>query len=573
MIKPKKGKKKKLKVLLTPKQKEQRKQKSTVRSLFRRIGFQRVRVDGFTFTFEERTGELDDLFIFENLVILCEYTTDQSTTQHIAKKKILFDLLTKQSGEWISFFASINSKFKEAIKDKAFSPNQYQIRIVYVSTLGVSDEIESACPNFYFLDGTKLRYFESLSKTIHRSARFEFFKYLQIPFEDIGEEINKSSVDFKTFDGHVLPENFSSFPPGFKVVSFYADPATLLRMSYVLRRDSWLDQEGLYQRILSKAKIRNMRRYLTTDKRVFVNNIIVTLPKNTKLNDPEDANKNLDPKSLVKVEPVIVSIPNRPNIIGIVDGQHRIYCYHEGNDRFEGNISKIRNRQNLLVTGVIFPDNYSDVRQRKFEAKLFLEINDTQARTKADLKQSIELLLNPYSTTAIAKALIQRLSEAGPLRGLLQTNYFDPPELIKTSSIVSYGLKPLVKLDGTDSVFHLWQSPDKLKLKAASSESNEAILQQYVNFCADKINDLLLAAKLAYGPDKWKIDKTVKRHILSPTAINGFVVCLRLLIEHNRVATSNKYQTKLSGLDHFKFENFKSSQWRALGEHIYNEFF
>ena len=142
------------------------------------------------------------------------------------------------------------------------------------------------------MDGARFRYFESLSKTIHRSGRFELFKYLKLSFKDVGIEINSTSEVSKTFPGYVLPENFSSFPPHFKVVSFYADPATLLQMAYVLRRDSWLDKEGLYQRILLRAKIRNMRKYLTTDKRVFVNNIIVTLPKDTKLNDQKNHGAN-----------------------------------------------------------------------------------------------------------------------------------------------------------------------------------------------------------------------------------------------------------------------------------------
>ncbi len=564
---------KKKKIAPTAQQIEQRKQKNSVRGVFRRIGFERVRVDGTQFTFMNRTGEIDDLFIYENIVILCEYTVGQSTTGHITKKKLLYDLILANPDAWVKLFKAKHQKFESIVAQKNYLPDQYKIRIVYVSSLGVSDEIESACPEFYFMDGARFRYFESLSKTIHRSARFELFKYFKLGFKDVGSEVNNTSEVSKTFPGYVLPENFSSFPAHFKVVSFYADPATLLQMSYVLRRDSWLDKEGLYQRILLRSKIRNMRRYLTTDKRVFVNNIIVTLPKETKLNDPEHHGVNLDPKTLTKVANVMVSIPHRTDTVGIVDGQHRIYCYHEGSDKFEGGISKIRGRQNLLVTGIIFPDSYSEANKRKFEAKLFLEINDTQARAKSDLKQSIELILNPHSTIAIAKAIIQRLSETGPLKGLLQTNYFDPPELIKTTSIVSYGLKPLVKLDGNDSLFHVWGETKKGLLKTSGDSKDPTLLSSYIEFCATTINDLLIAAKLASGADKWKLDPSKKNHVLSPTVLNGFLVCLRLLISNGKVQSAKSYEKRLNGLSGFSFGSYKSSHWRLLGDALFKKYF
>ena len=144
-------------------------------------------------------------------------------------------------------------------------------------------------------------------------------------------------------------------------------------MSYVLRRDSWSDEEGLYQRILLRKKISNMRKYLTTAKRVFVNNIIVTLPQETKLNDPKLHAKNLDPKLLTKVENVSISVPYQTDAIGIIDGQHRVFCYHEGADKYESEIKKLRGRQNLLVTGIVFPSAYNDQRQREFAVNSFLK--------------------------------------------------------------------------------------------------------------------------------------------------------------------------------------------------------
>jgi hypothetical protein len=84
------------------------------------------------------------------------------------------------------------------------------------------------------------------------------------------------------YHGSILPEAHSNFDAGYKVVTFYADPDSLLKTAYVLRKDGWRDSLNLYQRMISKPKIESIRRYLKTQKRVFINNIIVTLPSDVK---------------------------------------------------------------------------------------------------------------------------------------------------------------------------------------------------------------------------------------------------------------------------------------------------
>lgn len=574
--KPKSAKSKKVtkaKKLADPQEIQRRRQKYAVRGLFRRLGFGRVNSNGKEFTFKGRTGELDDIFVYENIVIVAEYTVGKPSSSHIAKKTLLYDLIDKNQEEWIKFC----EKNFDSFPALAYLQSDYRVRICYFSLYAVSDEIDAVIDYVFFLNGTKFRYFDALTKTIHKSARFELFKYLDLDFKEIGHEIKNSSSTAKTFLGHVLPESYSSFPNGFKVVSFYADPNTLLTMAYVLRRDSWRDQDGLYQRVLLRGRMRQMRRYLTTEERVFVNNIIVTLPNDTKLNEPDDPGKNVDVKSLKKVRDVAIAIPFRSDALGIVDGQHRVFCYHEGDDSFEEKIGKLRDRQNLLVTGIVYPSTYSEADRRRFEAKLFLEINDTQRRTRSDLKQSIELILTPYSTIAIAKSVIHRLNQAGALRGMLQTNYFDPPRLIRTSSIVAYGLRPLVKLSGDDSLFSAWKNPNKQRLYdlqhgKADPANLEPILGAYIEYCVDSINDVLIAAKKAMGSSKWALADKPKDRILNPTVINGLIVALRLLVKKSKPYSMATYEKKLAGLSTFNFSKYKSSSWSALGTKISDDF-
>lgn len=317
-----------------------------------------------------------------------------------------------------------------------------------------------------------------------------------------------------------------------------------------------------------------MRRYLVEAQRVFVNNIVVTLPSNTQLIDPSTS-RSIDTEKLDRLRQVRVGVPYGANMIGLVDGQHRVFCYHEAADMLEKKISKLRKRQNLLVTGLIFPSGWSDHQKRQFEAKLFLEINDNQARAKSGLKQSIELILNPYSTIAIAKEITNRLSKKGPLAGLLQTNFFDSPEMIKTTSIVSYGLRPLVKPDGHDSLFAAWDIPHKIKLTSSETDpaTKKELLETYLHFCVEEINKFLLAMKMKTGPDKWKIKASRKDQFLTPTTINGFFVCIRILVENQKLTSQSAYETKLNGVESYSFDKYKSSAWKSLGDNLFKTYF
>lgn len=570
------SKKAKPKVVLSAQEVAKRKQIRGARNLFGRLGFDRVKSDGKTIKFDGRTGEIDDIYVSENIMLLVEYTVGKETTAHVSKKSILYSKIKGGSAAWIAYAATQYPDFQALFAKGGFLASDYRVAVSYISTDGVSDEVSEAFDYINFLDGTTFRYFDSLAKAIHRTARFEFFKYLGLRFTEIGDQVKKTSTARTGFEGHVLPETFSSFPKDFKIVSFYADPATLLKMSYVFRRDSWRDEEAMYQRVLQKGRMNQMRKYLTSEKRVFVNNIIVTLPDDTALNEVGGSGKNIDPKKITSVVAANITVPSRSNTIGIVDGQHRVFCYHEGNDKLEPQIRAIRDRQNLLVTGIIFPPGFSDVQKRRFEAKLFLEINDKQKRTSSELKQSIELILNPFSTISIAKSVIQRLNSAGALKGMLQTNYFDSPGLLKTTSIVSYGLRPLLKLDGSDSLFSAWTHKEKAQMVAMQAggqvEGADVLLKEYVDFCVDSINALLIAAKRS-DPARWKLPENKKDKKLSPTVVNGFIVCLRSIVRHGKMGSSSGYESRLSDLPAFKFDKYKSSAWKALGDDLFNRYF
>jgi DGQHR domain-containing protein len=409
--------------------------------------------------------------------------------------------------------------------------------------------------------------------------RFELFKFLGLRTDEVGITPGAPTV---TYDGFILPESPSGFPSGFKVVTFYIDPATLMPVSYVLRKDGWGDDENLYQRMISRSKIKSMRQFLAQEDRVFINNVIVSLPAATRVLD-YDGNQ-IELQKVVKTTGVRVQVPNQFNSIGIIDGQHRVFAYHEGTDTYEVQIAPKRRKQQLLLTGVVYPQGVSEEKQREFEARLFLEINDKQTRTRPDLRQAIEAIVNPFSIVAISRSVVTKLAANGPLCGQLEEHQFDRGKL-KSSSIVSYGLRHIVKPEGEDTLFKLWKHAEKdilsEAIKAAStgkkrfSKPSKAALDDYISFCAKEINHVLIGYKLGVPSDLWTLNRKVSR-ALSTTAVNGVIFCLRYLLQHNKTRDLEGYKTGFKRLKvDFTPKNFKfrSSHWKELGERMAKECF
>jgi DGQHR domain-containing protein len=564
--------KRKKRIKLTPAQKLadriKRDHFRDIRSIFWSTGFSRVSgASDKEFTYEGTTSDFDDIFIYENVVVITECTTlKEKISEHLKKKKVLYDKIAANPISFIEFLDRTFPQFKTARGSK-FRPEHYRISIAYCSRNLVDSELKQEVPGVQYLDFHIVKYFKTITDRIKLSGRFELFKFLGLPLSEIGENaISPSTGSSKAYKGSILPEGQSHFPPGYKVVSFYVDPAALLERCYVLRKDGWDEKGGLYQRMIGKTKIESIRKYLLSKKRVFINNIIVTLPSNTKLINSDGHTFN--PAGITKTEPVEIQLPSEYNSVGLIDGQHRVFSYYEGGAH-EKDFAVLRKQQNLLVTGIIYPPTIAAEEKTKFEATLFLEINATQTNAKSDLKQAISVLLDPFSNVSVAKNIVNRLNEGGSLADQFERFFFDKAKL-KTTSVVSYGVRPLVKLQGHDSLFRVWDHAKKDDLR---KEKNSQLLQEYINFCAKEINLFIAAVKDGIPSEKWTADKKVKDRILTTTNINGFINCLRQIIDHGKTYSLPYYKSKLSEVEKFPFRNYRSSQYVRMGEDMYKRYF
>lgn len=529
------------------------------RTLFDRAGFDRlVPVDGLHFEYEGQKSELDDIFVYENVVVLAEYTesTGKNLSSHAKGKDAVHNKIAEDPTKFLNFFATISDGVKKWLGNCGYTNNQLIIRLIYTSRSALEDHHKALFNKTIFMSDAERGYFTALTKSIRRSSRHELLEYLDIEPNDVGEGgIIESAILANDYNALLLPKEQSHFPEGFQIVSFYVDPDALLRRCYVLRRNGWRDSLGLYQRLIIPSKISDIRRHLKEKKRVFANNIVVTLPEDTKL---EGIDGKPIPNKAVKPTPVKLQLKRSANTIGIIDGQHRVFSYFE-DEQPDTQIDKYRLQQNLLATGIIYPDGFSQSQREKFEAGLFLEINSTQASAGSDIIQAIWVLLDPFRPVAVARVVLNGLAATSPLGGYLARTSLDAGR-IRTASIVSYGLMPLTKRSGSDSLYSIWNEQEA-KARFEDGKASEQDLENYITFCVSTVSNFLAECRASIGPAKWKLVKD--GGVLSVTTVNGLIILLRKLIEDGLVSSAGKFP-KLTDIEKINFNSFKSSQYADL---------
>jgi DGQHR domain-containing protein len=558
---------------LTPQEKINKKitsdHKAAVRSVFRNLGFDRIpEISDKEIEFGGQKGDFDDAYILDNLLILIEYTTHASeyVKEHLKNKKIIFSNVLADTKGFLNYCKGRWPTLGPVIGENVHI-DKYIIRIVYCSRNSYDEAIQNVVNEPFYLDYPILKYFEKLTNIIRMSALGEMFNFLNVEPSDVARNGKfPSKTGSNTYEGSILPESHSGFPSGYKIVSFYVDAAALLARTYVLRRDGWRGSLQAYQRMVHATKIESIRKKLKNDHRVFVNNIIATLPPSVK---PEgEDGVTIDIKTLTSTAPVRIRLPLVANSIGLIDGQHRLYSYYESRDD-DKEIAKLRDQQNLLVTGIIYPSNVEKAARERFEAALFLSINANQTNAPTALRQEIEVFLTPYSPTAIGRQVMQKLAKSGPLSGHVEQYFFDKNKL-KTSSIVSFGLGPLIKLGGNDSLFKIFHHPDKNKIE--SGKSDEA-LEAYLQFATSKINIFLGAVRANVESARWTPDARVKSRILTVTYINSFLITLRRLVEAEVDIEFEGMKKSLEKIGEFKFKEYHSSQYARMATKIYETYF
>lgn len=544
--------------------------RNKIRTTFTNAGFTHLNTLNKHQKIGSRVIEVDAVFLYENVMLICEDTGAAAKDKdHIRKKKEAFDEI---NGNFSEFFNWLSTTFPEnAEKLKSYKEDRYLVFNFYISQneLNLTRDERSLYDDIIFIEPQTLNYFNRITQCIKLSSRFELFRFLKIKNENIGP--SKSDANIKSIKAPIIcSEDSVGMYNGVRVISFMMSADLLLETSYVIRKDNWEESNWPYQRLIEKEKVTKIRRFLADNGQAFYNNIIVGLPNTVRFVDVSNNYISID--NIGDLENCKLSIPAEWNSICVIDGQHRIYAHYEGsyNDKLEKKIAPLRKKLHLFVTGLIFPENMSAIEIAQIQSKIFLEINSNAKSVPADVLLHIEMISKPFSDIGLARRVIERLNKEQVFLNMFELSSIDESK-IKVASIIKFALCYLVTLEpsaGRDSFFTYWDENKKRLLL----NKDEKSLNEYIEFCTNNLRLYFSAIKKRFASE-WH-DNSSK--ILSVTSINGFIIAYTRQLKVNGIQSFEFFDRSFQRLTiDFSKGNFPftSSQYRKFSDQIITEAF
>lgn len=542
----KKAKKKKQK--LTKEQMVENKKRNAfskqIEEIFVFSGFKKIIVNGKQFQLGCRQNELDNCFIYENIIIICEDTIREIKNRekaemkgeiynrnHKLEKHETADIIKKNKSDFINILKGFDPDCNELYK---YHSNDFKIYYLYFEygKNSYDDDTINRYNNLIFIDTPTLNYFNAMAKSIKVSFKYELFRFLKLSKSDVGVPDSSSGTTTKTIESPIIyPDRVTGFSDGVRMVSFMMKPIDLIENCCVLRKDGWDKNTDLYQRLLTPKRIKSIRDYAVKNETTFLNNIIVALPNNVTFIKTSDRSRvNIDDINNFSNGGIAIEIPSDFNSMAIIDGQHRVYAYYEDNDKSnltETKISSLRNVLHLLVTGIIYPDNekYRDkLNRRIFESNLFVSINKNAKPVDADTLIQVQAIMNPTSGEALSRKVIELLNKEDPFKSMFQLSKVEDAP-IKTASIIQYALSSLlVAKNNKNSLYYYWLKDNKKDDNYILDNSDD--IRKYSNYAAKCLREYFKAIKSKFM-NAWNKDSK----LLKVISINAFIIALRETLE------------------------------------------
>lgn len=540
-----------------------------IRSSFTDAGFTYFSTLDKHFPIGTRTVELDYLFLYENIIVICEDNTKQKKDiDHIRNKNESFAEIRNNKTAFLNWLS--NTFPEKATMVKQYRPERYFLYYIYISQteLEITEDEKNRYSNLLFWDPETLSYFNRMAQCIQHSARYEIFRYLGLKNDEIGfsgSEGGKTTIKAPI----IYPQEATGLRNGVRVVSFMMSAEKMLRTSYVLRKDSWEESMFLYQRLIEKDKVKSIRAFLAQKGEAFYNNIIVALPDNVTFED--DAGTPILVENIGDFQHCKLVLPDEMNSICIIDGQHRIFAHYEApaTEKYELQIAPLRRQLHLLVTGLIFPTEMKEPERKQIQSQIFLDINDNTKKVAPNVLTHIEMVKDPFSDIGLARRVIERLNKKRVFLNRFELSALDESK-IKVASIIKFALRYLVTVtpaEGKTSLYAYWQGN-----KEAFQQKDEASLNDYIEFCANSI-DLYFSAIRDAFKSSWN-DPASK--MLSVISINGFIIAFNRQLNKYGVSDYPFYSSCLRKLSIDFSKNgfpYTSSQYRKFSGRILAEAF
>lgn len=544
--------------------------KRKIRNTFVGAGFTYIPTNDKEMTIGFRKIELDSLFIYENIWLVCEDTIKTSDIRdHIRTKNEAIGEIKSNLQQFIEHLVQLFPDKDTLLTE--YNTDRIKLFGLYISkeevTLSPSDEL--LFNNLVFVQPKTLNYFQWIVSCIKLSARNEIFRFLNLTNADIGR-ISSSSEKATITAPIIYPKEFTGIKNKVRVVSFMMCADDLLNTCYVLRKDNWSESIWLYQRLIEKSKIKKLREFLEHKGEAFYNNIIVALPDGIMFEDASGQYKTIEEISGLEGNCKLI-FPKEINSICIIDGQHRVFAHYESgnNSKQEKEIAKLRKQLHLLVTGLVFPENMSLADRSRIQSEIFLDINSNAKAVPQNILLQIKRIGNPIASESLAQFIIEDLNKEGVFENKFQISSLDSGK-IKTASIVRFALKNLVTItptEGKQSLFMYWDGN-----KDALKDNDEDAIQSYVKFCSGVLRTYFGAIK-ANLKSAWENEDS---KLLSVISINGFIIALTRQLPINGLQDFSYYNNVFSNWNiDFSKSGFPytSSQYRKFSTQILKEAF
>lgn len=512
-----------------------------------------------------RKVEIDSLFIYENVWLICEDTVKKTNIrEHIRTKNEAMCQINEYLSDFIKELVNIAPQYIELFNK--YEKDRLKIFGLYISKneISLNKEDHELFNNLIFIGPQTLEYFQWLVKGIKFSAKNEIFRFLGIKSKDLGL-VSSSSSNAEITAPIIYPKEFTGIKNKVRVVSFMMSAEDLLNTCYVLRKDNWEESIWLYQRLIDNKRLKKVREFIEKKGEAFYNNIIVGLPENIAFKDAEGNFKTIEEISTLEGNCQLI-IPKELNSICVIDGQHRIYAHYEsGVDNVqERRISQLRKQLHLLVTGLVFPKDMKKEEIAKIQSEIFDDINSNAKSVPQNILLQIKRIKNPIADESLAQFVIEKLNKQSIFKNKLQITSLDKGK-IKTASIVRFALRYLVTVapvDGKQSLFNYWTGD-----KDALLSANDTAIQEYVDFCVSILRNYFgaIAKNL-----KTEWDNPDSK-ILTVISLNGFIIALTRQLSINGIGNFAYYDKVFTGWDFdFSKEGFPytSSQYRKFSSEI-----
>lgn len=263
---------------------------------------------------------------------------------------------------------------------KVFS-DKHKIRHIFATnniTLSDNDRKRLLELNIIHFNQDDINYYEQLLNTVGQAAKYQLqarlFKDQEIPALD-----NKTPAVRGKMGGYAY-------------YSFSIEPEKLLKISYILHRINMNNEDGGYQRLVTKGRLKEIEQFINGGG-YFPNSIILNI--NTKKDEPLNFDKVASNHDSKITEPVVLHLPKKYHSAFIIDGQHRLYGY-----------ANTKYKETNSIPVVAFENLPAEE-----QIELFVQINSKQRPVSKNLLTTIgaELMWNSDKYDAALVALMSRL--------------------------------------------------------------------------------------------------------------------------------------------------------------------